>query len=99
DGIRGQLQALPARGALLDGAGQLLGYWLMEATEIDRFPLPVKVARIEFFASEPAPDELVDCTVRIRDFEPDLIRADLELACGGRLYARISGWEDRRFET
>src|SRR5438046_9300517 len=29
DGTRGLLEALPARGALLDGAGQLLAYWLV----------------------------------------------------------------------
>jgi acyl transferase domain-containing protein/phosphopantetheinyl transferase len=99
DGIRGTLQALPAKGALLDGAGQLLAAWLRAFAETDWLAMPIAVERIELFGSEPAAGARVDCAVRIRSVEPGRIRGDLELAHEGRLYARILGWEDKRFDV
>jgi len=99
NGMRGTLRALPAKGALLDAAGQVYGLWVMAAVETDRLAMPVRIGRIEFFGPDPAPGTVVDCAVWIRHLGPQQVRADLELVQGERVYARVTRWEDWRFET
>lgn len=98
-GVRGELRALQAPGSLLDGAGQLVGYWVMARTDQDRIALPTGVERIEFFAPEPPPGAVVECTAVITSLEHSSVSADLELVHQGRVWARIFGWSERRFET
>jgi phosphopantetheinyl transferase len=59
----------------------------------------VLLERVRFFAPEPLPGELLDCTVRIRELDASLVRADVELSREGRVWCKIDGWEDRRFDT
>jgi phosphopantetheinyl transferase (holo-ACP synthase) len=99
DGIRGQLVDLPAPGALLDCAGQLMGYWAMRRTEIDRLALPTSIRRVRFFGPRPGPTAPVSCTVRITKYTEKLVQSDMDLSVGGGLWARIDGWQDRRFES
>jgi acyl transferase domain-containing protein/phosphopantetheinyl transferase (holo-ACP synthase) len=99
DGVDGVILALPARGALLDCAGQLMGWWVMDHERVDRLAMPVRIARIDLHGDEPPPGARVDCRVRIRALGEREVRADLELALDGRLWARIDGWEDRRFDS
>jgi phosphopantetheinyl transferase len=101
DGIRGVLETGPARGALLDNAGQLFGYWVMVHNETNRMAMPVKIDRIRFFGPPPQVGERFTCTVRIvRQGERDVV-ADLSLAraSDGATWATLDGWEDRRFDT
>src|SRR6185369_11770432 len=67
DGVDGVIEALPAPGALLDCAGQLMGWWVMDREQLDRLAMPVRIARLAFFADEPAPGVRVACRVRIRE--------------------------------
>lgn len=104
DGIDGVLRGLPAEGALLDAAGQLFGYWVMATTERDRLAMPIKVGRLTLFGPEPGPDEQVRCAVRVRNVGARLVGCDMELTyaggpAAGRVWARIEGWEDWRFDT
>lgn len=99
EGIDGRLRALPAEGALLDGAGQLLGYWVMARTERDRLAMPVRIDALRFFGPEPEPGQELPCRVRLRAVGAQQVRADLELERGGALWCRIEGWTDWRFET
>ncbi|MEO8751321.1 MAG: acyltransferase domain-containing protein [Casimicrobiaceae bacterium] len=99
NGLRGTLRALPAKGALLDAAGQLYGIWVMTVTETDRLVMPVRVRRIEFFGPEPPAGASVECTVLVRSLKRREVSADIELVYDGRVYARVIGWEDWRFET
>lgn len=98
DGIRGRLRALPALGALLDAAGQIGGLWISWNTTIDRVGMPVRIARLDVFGPPPAPGELLDCTVRVRNVGAREVRVDIEVVQQGRLHARISGWEYWRFQ-
>src|SRR5262245_59345241 len=98
-GMDGVLRALPAPGALLDNAGQLMGFWVLVYTEEDRFAFPFRIERIELFGPEPAAGTHVACAVRIDSLAESSARARMELRVGGRLWARVRGWEDRRFET
>jgi acyl transferase domain-containing protein len=101
DGIRGELESKPARGALLDNAGQLFGYWVMVRNEKNRMAMPVRIMKIAFYGAHPAPGEALTCSVRIRSMDEKAVIADLTLSDrkSGRAWAVIEGWEDRRFET
>lgn len=99
DGVEGEITTLPAPGALLDCAGQLMGWWVMHTETHDRLAMPVHVASIELFAAHPAAGELVQCSVRMREIGEQNVRADLELSRGGVCWARITGWTDRRFDS
>ena len=96
NGIRGQIVEMPAEGALLDGAGQLLGYWIKAQSDRDRVAVPVLLERASFFGPSPETGRTFECTVRVRRFGARQVRADLELVDGGRVWARFTGWEDRR---
>jgi phosphopantetheinyl transferase len=99
DGIRGRLVSLAAQGGLLDNAGQLLGFWVMQHAEVDRLAMPVIIERISFYGPDPQPGEDVDCLVRILELGATEVRADIELLRYGRVWAKIDGWEDRRFDS
>ncbi|MFI1797993.1 beta-ketoacyl synthase N-terminal-like domain-containing protein [Streptomyces sp. NPDC020379] len=97
--VRGVLTAPPAPGALLDSAGQLLGYWLT-ATHPDRtVVLPTGVREIRFHGPEPAAGQRLDCHIRITSLTGTQLTADLQLSHRGTVWCEISGWEDRRFDS
>jgi acyl transferase domain-containing protein len=64
NGIRGSIVNPHAPGALLDNAGQLMGYWVMVNTERDRLAFPVSIERIRFVLARnrlPAAELIVAC--------------------------------------
>jgi phosphopantetheinyl transferase/malonyl CoA-acyl carrier protein transacylase len=100
DGLRGTVRTLESLGALVDCAGQLMVFWIMAALRTDRYALPGGVDAVEFFGPQPAAGEPITGTVRIRSVTPRTVYADLELADRrGRVWARLSGFENRRFAT
>jgi acyl transferase domain-containing protein/phosphopantetheinyl transferase len=98
-GISGVIETGAAPGSLLDNAGQILGFWVMQDQEKDRFAMPVGVERLRFFGPHPAPGEKVSCDVRIRLMDAQRVVADLVLSVAGQTWCAIEGWEDRRFTT
>ncbi len=90
---------LEAEGGLLDNAGQLFGYWVMANTDKDRLAMPIKIKRLELFGPEPQPAQRVDCSCWIGRLGPKEVDCDLELLFGDKLWCRITGWADWRFET
>ncbi len=99
NGLAGQLRALPAKGALLDAAGQLAGLWVMVANDHGRMTMPIRARRIELHGPGPEEGEIFACRVWIRHLGRNNVRADLELVREGRVHARVTGWEDWRFQT
>ncbi len=99
DGIRGVIANLPAPGALLDGAGQLMGFWVMSREERDRLALPTAIASIAFFGPPLSVGDHLGCTVRITELSAKRVVADMDLLAGGAVWARVTGWEDRRFDS
>ncbi|MEU2421551.1 beta-ketoacyl synthase N-terminal-like domain-containing protein [Streptomyces sp. NPDC007851] len=97
--VRGVITAPAAPGALLDNVGQILGYWIM-ATRTERTVVfPVQMGEMRFHGPDPAPGTEVGCLVRIASLTDTVLEADVELTVGGRVWARIDGWQDRRFDN
>lgn len=98
-GARGTLVNLPAKGALLDAAGQLAGLWVMLKAETDRLSMPVRVERIEFYSPPPPVNASVECEAVIRSFGQREVRSDIKLWYDSTPYCSISLWENWRFDT
>ncbi|MEV6051831.1 beta-ketoacyl synthase N-terminal-like domain-containing protein [Streptomyces sp. NPDC052107] len=97
--IRGVISAPAAPGALLDNVGQLLGYWIM-ATRTERTVVfPVRIGHLRIHGPHPAPGTEVGCVLRITALTDTVLEADAELTVGGRVWAVIAGWQDRRFDN
>ncbi|MEV6564638.1 beta-ketoacyl synthase N-terminal-like domain-containing protein [Streptomyces kronopolitis] len=98
DGIRGTLRVLPAPGALLDAAGQLLGHWMQCKLAGDRLVFPATLERVRLFGPQPPAGTLLAATARIRAVRPGTVRGDVELChADGTVWARLEGWTYRRF--
>ncbi|MGC6418621.1 MAG: 4'-phosphopantetheinyl transferase superfamily protein, partial [Bradymonadia bacterium] len=97
--IVGELAALPAPGALLDCAGQLLGFWVMKNTTIDRLAMPILIERLDWYENPLKRNQSVECRVHIKRLTERQVRADMELFAEGQTLFRIQGWTDQRFDT
>ncbi len=97
--VRGTLRTPEAPGALLDNAGQLLGYWIMSRLPSRTTVFPVGMRRIRFYGEHPVPGEWLDCVVRIVSVTDAELEADVQLIRGGRVWAEVEGWRDRRFDS
>ncbi|MGW2638326.1 beta-ketoacyl synthase N-terminal-like domain-containing protein [Streptomyces sp. NPDC001348] len=97
--VRGVITTPTAPGALLDNVGQILGYWIM-ATRTERTVVfPVQIRHMLFHGPGPAPGTRVECLVRITSLTDTVLEADVELTVAGRVWARLTGWQDRRFDN
>jgi hypothetical protein len=100
DGITGTVTALPAPGALLDSAGQLIGHWMQVSRTTDQTVLPTGIDAVRLLGSRPPDGERLACTAWIREVTDTQMRADAELRTrDGRVWCRIEGWTTRRFAT
>lgn len=99
NGIVGSIEEKPAPGALLDNAGQVFGFWVMATNDTNRMALPVRIDRIDFYGPRPEEGTRFTCDVRIVKQDERSVVANLWLVRSGRVWAKIEGWEDRRFDT
>ncbi|MES2744216.1 MAG: 4'-phosphopantetheinyl transferase superfamily protein [Bdellovibrionota bacterium] len=97
DGIQGIIQVKSVPGALLDNVGQIAGLWIMQALSEDKYAMPIRIKRIDFYGAEPK-SGLVTCNVRTVRVRARDIMFKMELVHEGRIWATISGWEKWRFE-
>jgi acyl transferase domain-containing protein/phosphopantetheinyl transferase len=99
-GMTATIECLPAPGAILDAAGQLVGHWLAVRADVDRLALPRHLTAVRWYGPTPDSGTPLDVTMRIRNLDDESIRGDLDLVDRqGRLWCRIDGWEDHRFQT
>ena len=98
NGIDGILKATSVPGALLDNVGQLAGCLIIQNLDVDRYAMPIRIARIEFFSDQP-PEGDVECGVRFDRIRSRDLMFNMELMYKGQMWARIEGWEKWRFET
>jgi hypothetical protein len=100
DGITGTVVCLPAPGAVLDSAGQLIGHWMQVSRTTDQTVLPTGIGAVKIFGPQPPPGSALGCTAWIREVTGSAMRADAELRLGeGQVWCRIEGWTTRRFAT
>jgi phosphopantetheinyl transferase len=98
-GLSSKLECLPARGALLDAATQAAGFWFILHATKDRQLLPYRIDRIRFFGPDPEPGTWHDCTVHVIEMTDVWARSNVEISSNNRVWAKIEGLEDRRFES
>jgi acyl transferase domain-containing protein len=83
---------------LLDAAGQLVGYWPIEYCNEGFVLFPIRIEELTLYREPLAPGERSVCQMRIRNLSPRQLKANLDLVHqDGRVWMRVSGWEDWRF--
>ena len=112
EGVVGQLRTLPTDDlfrsmprprlltdcALLDAAGQIVGYWPLERVETGFTIFPIRLDALHIFGPRLPPGQRVICQVQMRDVHEKYVRADIDMILpDGRLWMRVEGWCDWRF--
>jgi acyl transferase domain-containing protein/phosphopantetheinyl transferase (holo-ACP synthase) len=83
----------------LDAAGQVIGFWTMEHLDTGQIVFPFRLEALDLFRPSAAAGESVTCTAAIDVTGERQIRSDIDVACAdGRLWMRLTGWHDRRFD-
>jgi phosphopantetheinyl transferase len=98
-GMTGNITRTCGEGSLLDGAGQLFGLWISISMETDRMALPVRLERATFYGPEPAEGAELEVRIVMSSVADRPVEGDIEITSNGRLWARLAGWQDRRFES
>ncbi|HLG74009.1 MAG TPA: acyltransferase domain-containing protein, partial [Chloroflexota bacterium] len=84
---------------VLDAAGQVIGFWTMERLETGQIIFPFHVDAIDLYGPPLLPGEELSCRAAVQLVGEQMVRSDLDLVSpSGMLWARITGWEDKRFE-
>jgi acyl transferase domain-containing protein/phosphopantetheinyl transferase len=85
---------------VLDAFTHLLGCWGIDkrAGELGDVMFPLLLASLDIFGEDPEEGASIDCRVFVREITRYRVRVDAEFVTpGGRVWVRISGWEDWRF--
>jgi acyl transferase domain-containing protein/phosphopantetheinyl transferase len=109
DGLfaRSNSQMLLTDPVLLDQPGQVVAFWMTELLERSHMILPYSLEALHLYGPPLSPradldsgrGERVKCQARIALVGDTQMRSDLDIARqDGRVWARLVGWEDRRFE-
>lgn len=97
-GIIGKIKGNGGKGSLLDNAGQLFGLWLQLTLTKDRIAFPVKIKDIEFFGDMHDQEGIFECTCMQTELNEEFAIADILLTKNGKVWCKISGWQNRRLE-
>jgi phosphopantetheinyl transferase len=113
DGAEATLEVLPSRGlfaadhgrvlltdpVLLDQPGQVVAFWMAEHLEQGYVVFPFRLEALHVYGPLLPPHERVKCQARIDLIGDWQVRSHLDVVRGdGRVWARLVGWEDRRFD-
>jgi acyl transferase domain-containing protein/phosphopantetheinyl transferase len=111
-GARARLEVPPADGllpgapdtafvldpAVLDAAGQVIGFWAADLLDDARVVFPFRLARLDLHAPRRPTGEELGCVAAIELAGERLVCSDIDVLDGdGRPWMRLTGWEDRRF--
>jgi 3-oxoacyl-(acyl-carrier-protein) synthase/phosphopantetheinyl transferase (holo-ACP synthase) len=97
--VRGTLISLAVPGALLDTVGQLLGYWIMSSRTERTTVFPVRMDRLRFHGPQPPANAHVECLIKITGLTATALTADMQIVHNGQVWAELTGWADRRFDS
>jgi acyl transferase domain-containing protein len=82
---------------LLDGAGQVIGFWAWDRFEEGFTVFPVGFESMELFGPLPTNSDRIKCHAEIRTLNDGQVSSDLRLcAPDGAVLTKISGWKDKR---
>ena len=113
DGLSGLLKVLPRNGlfrsvanprfvtdpVVLDAAGQMVGFWAAEYLDRGFVVFPYRLDSLQIYRLDVSVGENVPCWVRLELLGTKRMRSDLEIVdADGRVWMRLVGWEDRRFD-
>ena len=84
---------------LLDAAGQLVGYWIMENKEISYNNVyPYRLEELHIYDAIQQPGAHVVGKAKIMKLSENQLRSDIDVVGpSGSLLMRLTGWEDRSF--
>ncbi len=84
---------------LLDLPGQVVGFWASHFFEQGFFVLPFRMEGLTLYGPPPTAGERLTCRARIALVGEQQVRSTLDVVrADGRLWARLEGWDDRRFQ-
>lgn len=97
-GIRGLITGSGGKGSLLDNAGQLFGLWLQLTLPINKVAFPIKIEEITFYQDFLDQSGEFECICSLIDINNETATADFLLKRDGKIWARVSGWQNIRLE-
>lgn len=112
NGAEAQVMTLPTRSlfpdvaeasllidpVLLDQPGQVVGFWAAQMLERAYLVFPYHLDSLRFYGPVLPPDTELSCQARIELRGEQLVRSELQVIQGDRVWAQFIGWEDRRFD-
>ncbi len=85
---------------LLDQAGQVVAYWMSEYGRVFPMEFPLRIGSIECYAPPLQAGAMVRCVLSKAALSDSDVTGDIDvLTSTGEVYARLTGWESRRFEV
>lgn len=85
---------------VLDAAGQVIGCWAMEHLAAGKVCFPFGMEALDLYESRYPAGTTLDCAASIQHLGDQVIRSNIDvIAPGGRLWMRLTGWENRRFDV
>jgi phosphopantetheinyl transferase (holo-ACP synthase) len=85
--------------AVLDAAGQVIGFWTIEHLDRGRVIFPYRMERLEIYGPGRPAGESLTCVASIELVGGQQVRSDIDVIAGdGRLWMRLVAWEDKRFD-
>lgn len=83
---------------LLDGAGQVVGFWAWDRFERGFTIFPIGFEALNIYAPFPQESQKINCYTRIISLADGRIRSNMDLVTPeGNLLVRLLAWEDMRF--
>ncbi len=97
--LRGSAPRFVLDPVMLDAAGQVIGFWTMEHLDSGKVIFPYHVDAIELYGAHRASGDMLTCTASIQLVGEQQVRSDIDvIGSGGRVWMRLLGWEDKRFD-
>lgn len=84
---------------ILDGAGQVVAFWTLEHLPTGRVIFPYRLHGLEVYGPPRPTGERITCAASVELLGEQQVRSDIDLLdAQGRLWMRLVGWEDKRFD-
>jgi phosphopantetheinyl transferase (holo-ACP synthase) len=85
--------------AVLDAAGQVVGFWTVEHLDRGKIVFPYRLESLQIYGPRRPPGERLACAAAIHLVGDRQVRSQIDVIdSSGRLWMRLSGWDDKRFE-